>query len=120
MFEVLITGNISFAIGSNRFKNRVTRTNFKSFHFLIFIKGKLSVKVIFLTNKCLDLISIHHLRGMTRCLVEFDFIPTISLGWAPSGVLGYDFLSREKMFRHDIKDPDEGGSSPGGSSPGSI
>ena len=62
----------------------------------IFIKGKSYVKVIFWKNKCLDLISIHHLRGMTRCLVEFDFIPTISLGLAPSGVLGYDFLPREK------------------------
>ena len=35
------------------------------------------------------------------CPVEFNFLPTISLGWAPSGVLGYDFLPWEKMFRHD-------------------
>ena len=52
--------------------------------------------VIFLTNKCLDLISIHHLRAMTRCHVEFNFLPTISLDWAPIGVLGYDFLPRGK------------------------
>ena len=41
---------------------------------------------------------------MTRCSVDFNFPPTISLGWSPSGVLRYDSLPWEKMFRDDLMD----------------
>ena len=34
---------------------------------------------------------------MTRCPVDFYFAPTISLGWAPSGVLGFSSWG-EKCF----------------------
>ena len=85
-------------------KNRVTRTYFKSFHLSIFIKGKLSVKVIFLTNKCLDLISIHHLRGMTRVLWSLIFFLPFPQVGRPAGCSGMIFFLGKKMFRHDTRD----------------
>ena len=65
-------------------------SNENLFYISIFNKRKLLVKVIFLRNLFLDLISIHNLRAMARCPVDLKFPPPISLGWTPSGVLGFD------------------------------
>ena len=51
-----------------------------------------------LRNFFLDLISIHELRVITRCPMDFNFPSTISLGAVPSRVLGYNSLPREKCF----------------------
>ena len=65
-------------------------SNENLFYISIFNKRKLLVKVIFLRNLFLDLISIHNLRVMARCPVDLKFPPPISLGWTLSGVLGFD------------------------------
>ena len=65
-------------------------SNENLFYISIFNKRKLLVKVIFLRNLFLDLISIHNLRAMARCPVDLKFPPPISLGLTPSGVLGFD------------------------------
>ena len=85
------------------------RTHLKTFYFTLFIKRKLFVKVIFLRNQCLDLIFIHHVREMTRCLVDFNFPRTISLGWTPSGVLGSNSLPRQKNVSTRYHGPDKSG-----------
>ena len=80
-------------------------SNENLFYISIFNKRNLLVKVIFLRNLFLDLISIHNLRAMARCPVDLNFIPPISVCWTPSGVLGYDSLPQKKKFRDDIADP---------------